>query len=378
MSVAKHHRTPQSSRFCAAIALFFLGMFPVDPLQAQFPNSQQPSPATSQTNLVLHRPCVLLKNDNVLFGDAHQLGEFILIRTGPDDELRLPRSEVACWAKSLTDLYQYRLDHRPTTDLRQHLIDGNWCLQYDLLELAAKELGAAKAIAPEHPDVQLLESQLQRRRQPTETSSGSIETTSFLQASFPEPESESNRIDPEILKSFSSHVQSTLINRCGRCHHQHSQRNWQLLVPSPGTRATARMTRENLTSTLRMVDPNDPQNSPLWIKATSPHGGTEAPLTARNAKAVVALRQWLQQTTQLVAPAQADNAKTTTPQPQQAAYSEPQSLESNSAVTPVSFESEIVAMPISSANSNAPARLPAVANPFDPSLFNRRFHRRDQ
>ncbi len=378
MTVPKQHRTPQTNRFCAVIVWFFLGMIPVVSLQAQFPNAQLPDPTTSESTVVLHRPCVLLKNDKVLFGDAHQLGEFILVRTGPDDELRLPRSEVACWAKSLTDLYQYRLDHRPTADLRQHLIDANWCLQYELLDLATKELNAAKAIASEHPEVQLLESQLQRRRQPTEPSIATIETTSFLQESLPEPESESNQIDPLILKNFSSHVQSTLINRCGRCHNQHSQRNWQLLVPSGGTRATARMTRENLTSTLRMVDPNDPQNSPLLIKATSPHGGTEAPLTVRNAKAVVALRQWLQQTTRMVAPAQSDHAASTTPKSQQTAYSEPESLESNSAVIPVSFESEIAATPTPSANSNAPARLPTVANPFDPSLFNRRFHRRDQ
>ena len=379
MNVPVPRRRSQFSRFTAAIAPFLLWIIPAGNLHAQFAASQVrlvPSPESSADG---ERPCVLLKNDNVLFGQAQQFGEFVVVRTGPNDELKLPRSDVACWAKSLANLYQYRLDHRPAKDLASHLIDAKWCIQYELLDLAAQELQAAKAISPNHPEVRLLEGQLQRLSQPVPRPIATITTTTFLQAAFPAGDGEANRIDPWILKGFSSHVQSTLINRCGRCHSQRSERDWQLLVPSPGTRVTARMTRENLTKAIQFIDRNDPERSPLLIKATSPHGGDSvAPLNARNATAIRAFRHWLGQTAESVdhGPRVGESEPDQT-ESKRNAFSEPESIEPESAVAPVSFESEVAATPIPTGNPN-PKRLPTVANPFDPSLFNRRFHGRDK
>jgi hypothetical protein len=181
-----------------------------------------------------------------------------------------------------------------------------------------------------------------------------------------------------ILKVFASEVQPALINRCGRCHNQASSLPWRMIVPTAGSRPTAPTTRENLAAALKFVDGNDPQQSKLLIKATSPHGGGDAPLGVRNAKAIQSLRRWLSMSAGSLSgssqPARGlgnmehqSTAKPTAPE---------------SALAQVSYESAAPITspaPIKTANeSNQPQRLPTIANPFDPSLFNRRFHRQTE
>ena len=72
------------------------------------------SPAVANAS---SRPCVLLTNGNVLFGNAKQQGEWILILNGEGNVSQLPRQQVACWAPSIEDLYQYRVDRRNDGDL---------------------------------------------------------------------------------------------------------------------------------------------------------------------------------------------------------------------------------------------------------------------
>jgi hypothetical protein len=315
------------------------------------------------------RPCVLLKNDNVLFGDAHQLGKYVIVRTGPLDELRLARSEVSCWAQSLTDLYRYRLDHRPKPDLQTHLHDARWCMQHELLDEAGKEIQAAKKISPNHHAVRLLEGQLQRRRQPP-APVAPIKTANFTQDTSSTEVGAANRVDPMVLSAFAGHVQPTLINRCGRCHNRNTNLQWRLTVPPVGTRPTAPTTRENLAASLRFIDRDEPQQSILLTKATSPHGGSDAPLGARNAKAIDALRRWLSMSA---------GSLSGSPLGRIEAESQVPEAESDSAIARVSFESDVATTSqpaVTTGNeSDQPKRLPTVANPFDPSLFNRRFHR---
>jgi len=346
------------------------------------------------------RHCLLLKNDNVLFGNAYQLGEFVIVRTGPSDEIRLPRSDVACWAKSLADLYQYRVDHRSDKSLESHLKEARWCMQYELFKQAEAEIRAAKAISPNHRSVVLLDGQLKRRRERTKHSAApivSVSTANFVQAVNPRDVGrrdanqrdigEANRVDPMTLRGFASHVQPTLINRCGRCHDQDSELDWRLTVPPSGSRATSRITRVNLAASLRFVDRGNPEQSILLIKATSPHGGTDAPLSGRNAKAIHAFKRWLIYTSNS-APQPPLGRVERDRNPNQPALtstaltSTAPSAASLSIVAQASFTSEGSAVPTSPVgspiDSDHPQRLPTVNNPFDPSLFNRRFHRRDE
>ena len=336
-------------------------------LAAQEPDHARPPKHT--------RPCVLLENDNVLFGAAKQVGEFVIVQSGYGGEVKLPRKSVVCWSSSLQDLYQYRVDHRNEGLLAHHIRDANWCLNNDLHELAAKELSTIKRISSNHPSIPGLEKRISLAskapvappslviKQPAPAVMGDpVDSGADLSGTESSPPSAADLL---TLRRFASHVQPMLVNLCGNCHSQTNDAvSFHLNLPPPGSRASSQMTRENLVATMAFIDQSKPDLSDLLTKATSAHGGVDAPLSMRNAKAIYSLRSWLL----LVSNAQTANKI------QQVSH------ESSSKSDEIPFIAERpainetpVSKPILPA-SDVPSRLPQVANPFDPELFNRRFH----
>jgi hypothetical protein len=326
---------------------------------------------------------VLLHNGNVLFGEATQSGDQVLVRRGPDHEVRLNRSDVACWAGSLHDLYRYRVDHR-RGDIAGLIEDAKWCLRYDLPNLARREVAQVLLLDPEHAEANRLDDYLtrlpiasrgQNAAERAETIRGVRHTTETTLAAL----GDSRQL---ILQTFAAQIQPLLLNRCGNCHTQRSERPWKLTKPSPGARASARMTRENLAATLAQTDPLAPQQSPLWIQAITAHGGVEAGLDDRHATGRKALGDWLLLLgTTTESP---DGAERTMPAGAAVApHDEPRTFvaEQVSAADPsaaTGWPQDAAAASAARAPSprviDGPARLPAVDDPFDPDLFNRRFH----
>jgi hypothetical protein len=357
------------------------------------------STQSNSTNLTPSPPpdgCVLLKNDHVLFGQARQLGEYVIVRSRQGGEIRLPREQVACWAPSIRNLYQFRVDHRQSGDLNTHLSDASWCLRYDLFDLAAAELRAAYAIDATSPEARRIEQRLDRRI--SQGRSGPKENQSTagppqvapVQFESPVIENASKSIEGRPLQLFASQIQPMLVNRCSNCHSHRlaDQTNvkWRIFAPPSGTRASAEFTRSNLDATLPYLDNGNPAESPLLKYATTKHGGGEAPLGLRNAKAVNGLQRWVGMTAvalnaETASPASAN--KTTTNEAAFSPVSAPQSV-----ATPRSTYSELTSVSTIQENegntpdqvepqdvsSSGPSRLPIVENPFDPDLFNRRFH----
>jgi hypothetical protein len=370
-------------------------------------------------------PCVLLRNENVLFGVARQVGQFVIVETGQGGEIQLPRQEVLCWADSLRHLYRYRVDHRQSGDLSALLRDARWCLRYDLFDLAAKEIRGVWAIDPNNTEAGRIEDQLRRQssaarrraavgpasgQSPSSRSAASQSAASGLDPAFTsvddtgrsespgpikivaysgprvpgepsepgepgpvaklvsdslpddglEADIEQTPVDVDLptLRRFASQVQPMLLNRCGRCHDAAigNRGGWKIELPPIGARSSARMTRENLSSALRYIDPLDPEQSLLLSKATTAHGGGESPLQVRDAKAIEALRRWL-----WIAAASIGSM-------------EPVGGELESMEITEQVFSEEMPQDRSGSMPAGPSRLPRVANPFDPDLFNRRFH----
>ncbi|MGI9472835.1 MAG: hypothetical protein ACR2NZ_14950 [Rubripirellula sp.] len=377
------------------------------------PGSSQSQDATQDQS---ERPCVLLKNDNVLFGEAEQVGEFVVIRTGQAGEIRLSRSDVACWADSLRNLYRFRVDHRTNGDVLTHLSDARWCLRYDLYDLAAAELRLVRQFDSDNQQADSIEQQLRRQVAPAPKatsvageSSSEPSKTMVAPVSFDGERPASDPVDPTTLRRFASHVQPMLINRCGSCHQrsmQSEENAWALSLPSPGSRASSEMTRTNLASSIEYLDVDVPEASLLLIKATEPHGGAAAPLNARNAKAIWSFQQWILTATSAMARAKdrrriaGRSADSRPPERdgrvdgsepkndrrdgnaghRDAGHGDDGSAVSNASVDEPSSsdafveQRETMTLRVDATSPSEPRRLPQVANPFDPDLFNRRFH----
>lgn len=290
-------------------------------------------------------PCVLLRNDSVIFGQAQQVGEFVIVRRGSGSEIRLNRRDVACWAGSVADLYRFRVDHRSSDGMAAHLAEAEWCLKYDLVEQAKRELAIASMRVPSEllvEDSQIARSRFESlgeriaraeqafNRAPAasfvfdhkEGTSVSATAASVLfseESEGEESEGEesegresegegskdsgpngerhrhlnSSSASRQLVSSFARSVQPILLNRCGSCHQNGSKQVWQLDVPLGGIRASAETTIQNLIVTLPFIDSRSPQQSDLLVKATTDHGGVTAILGPRHQKAVEALAKWL-------------------------------------------------------------------------------------
>ncbi|TWU55345.1 hypothetical protein [Rubripirellula reticaptiva] len=360
------------------------------------PEFQSAAAVPLETASGVDRACVLLRNDNVLFGQAHQVGQFVVVRGGQNAELQLPRQQVACWAPSLRDLYRYRVDHRHRSDLSTHLQDARWCVRYDLFAEAAIELDAARAIDPTNLQVASIQAHIDRAHSPNPRSAPVIQydTQSSEQVEQVDHQAVAaamSGVDLAMLQFFAANVQPTLMNRCGSCHDHTSGRPWSMMVPGLGARASARMTRENLAASLAFIDNQTPANSVLLQKAVSPHGGSDAPLDLRHAKSIEALTLWLtvvgksqNESVEIKAAfevADAGSGPDLGPLLTPAAQSS--GAQSNPAAyvaeRPIQTAAEIARPELSpSAESvehpTAPSRMPVVSDPFSPDLFNRRHH----
>jgi hypothetical protein len=314
------------------------------------------------------RPCVLMTNQNVLFGTAHQRGEYVIVRRDDDSEIQLNRQDVACWAKSLRGLYQFRLAHRRGSGLDVHLESARWCLRYQLFDLAIQELQAATRIDPGNQSIQLLAQQVRRAQQATaegvrapDPSKPMFEPNSVQVASYDASLSVEEEFDAATLQQFARRVQPLLMNRCGSCHTQHSERAWQLDLTASGSRASARMTKANLAATMPYVNADRPLESELYLRAIDGHAGKKVTLGPLATVPTRSLMEWLKRVRQINEwPKQGADL---------AASSEP-------AAAVVQTASHTA--PKTEMTGNKPTgvqRLPAVTNPFDPELFNRRYAR---
>lgn len=316
--------------------------------------------------------CVLLKNDNVLLGNAYQVGEYVVIRRGDQNELRLPRTSVACWAGSIRDLYRYRVDHRETDGFDTHIQEAEWCLQNDLVDLAKIELQAAKQIMPVSRSVARLEERIRRIDSPVPASVPLVENV--MPVAHSEDPLATNGIDAQTIGYFARNVQVTLLNRCGNCHAPDTDRAWKIASPPGKIRASAEMTSENMLATLPFIDPAEPLNSEFLNKALTAHGNAAAPLGPRHARAVDSLRRWLIQ----VGRSQRNQAVAKPPSSATEFVSEPSVTPYLAAKQPEPAGELPSAGELHSAGaeqSSIPHRMPEVEDPFDPDLFNRQFHR---
>jgi hypothetical protein len=283
---------------------------------------------------------------------------------GESGEARVPAADVVAVFGSLQAAYEYK---RSTLDdsfaARMELVQ--WCLQHDMPARAADQLLAAERLFGRNSQLESVHRRLlataHERRSAGEMAE---QTASIAKVSF---EEELSELPGHTVDSFTATVQPLLLNRCasGGCHNMRGTSDFILMRPFVGQAMTRRMTERNLQATLAYVNRTQPLESPLLAKAVVPHGGAEsAAIDEREQKQHELLTDWVRSLASRHSPV----APSTVAPANELLYQSGQVPSEEATVpapgTPNVRHSKEIAEPI--------------GDPFDPAVFNQRYHGRKQ
>jgi hypothetical protein len=337
---------------------------------------------------------VLLRNGEVFQGQIESAGGEVRVVL-PNGEVRFRVSDVECTAATVQELYLRKRAALLPGDPQEHLRLSQWCLRQGLFDEAAAEIAAARAIDPRNPAAELMARRLELGRQPSAPAKSAaaavrvdtgLEKLDRLVQGMPE----------KSVETFTQRVQPALMNTCATpaCHGPASDSKLQLLRAGGGRPASRRLTQRNLQALLPWIDQRDPAASELLKYACSMHAAGKAPPMSKESIQYRRLMEWVYQ----MARAE-DCLPTAMPvarhpaEPAKAPPATGQEVQLTSGTEParsgkVHREGVVHAAwpqesPAQAPPQAAPAvkpkpeeQAPASNDPFDPEVFNRRFHKR--
>lgn len=388
--------------------------FPFPDTTLSTPHDSTPVLKTASPAVAESPSYVLLRNDNLLVGRVLPLGELVEVDRGDGSSLRVSAQQIMHVAPSIEALYAYRKSNRIDVDLKAIQNDVRWYLRYGMIRQAAQDALLARALEPRHPETSRLLKQIASRlRNELEQSSpkpadaeSAIQTVSHEEPAeeTSQPSQNNSGLPDELVYHFQARVQPIFLNRCNNCHtkHESNDRAFQIHPASRARWAPATTARDNIASILEFVDRENPQASVIRVRASDGHGGSNHSFGNERSAMMQRLDHWLNQlsgtsngdTSQFGQRSPSTNAHSdgteafqsniTAPSgstPASAVLNSPEMRAAQSIPTPTSnpwadqnLQEDSQNLPQNGATNEGVRRMPKVENPFDPSIFNRRFH----
>lgn len=352
---------------------------------------------------------LLLRNGQVLAGTITPAGDHYLVSLEHGHgEIRVQSEKVDKLCKNLQAAYERKRARVELGKAAEHVALADWCLQNGLLELADRELSYALAADVNYPRIRLVERRLElarRRAEPAAPHTRPVERG----PTNDELDQMVRGMSTVAVEQFTSTIQPLLLNTCttAGCHLPHSDTKLQLMRVPANSPPSRRTTQRNLFSVWRQIDPNNPAASPLLTAPLQQHGNARAAMFSDHEAAQFRLlASWVNELARASKPAQrASIAKSasTLPQtmppqgtartleagasvarPEAAASVKPQQPASE--IDLVSFDKSPESKGPAPGGQRASPTKPAETkpleadyvpvDPFDPEIFNRRYHPR--
>ncbi|HVT29474.1 MAG TPA: hypothetical protein VHE81_15770, partial [Lacipirellulaceae bacterium] len=272
-----------------------------------------PRPATNSTRVLV------LRDGGVLAGQITRVAHwYVVSRDGGQIQVEMSRVVFACG--SLEEAYELQRKQLNNQNADPHLALAAWCLRFNLLADAGRELSEARRIDPNQPRLTLLERRLETMsksssktrlragkapaepRLATLSARQEVRSASFEIASSepadsrqtvvnaktstrsPKPSPTSAEIPTDlpdgVIERFTRKVQPVLVNDCttSGCHQRGSAQSFQLDRAILRGESNRRTTMYNLQAALALVNRQHPEKSPLLTIPRTPHGGMSAPI----------------------------------------------------------------------------------------------------
>ena len=224
---------------------------------------------------------LLLRNQNVLKGKISRVADHYLVAVS-GGEIRVRAREVELFCRDLDEGYRRKRATLEQGRIEDHLGLAAWCLRQGLFGYAAKELIDARAADPTHPKIALFERRLHlaARARPLEKIGRPSPKATRPLPSADDLQRVVERLPPGTVEIFTDTIQPLLLNSCSTaaCHGPRSS-NHLRFGRSGGRTMSRRFTQRNLHAVLQQIDQDQPDQSRLLIKASTPHASVKAEQT---------------------------------------------------------------------------------------------------
>lgn len=333
---------------------------------------------------------VVMTDGRILRGQVHRhaIGCYV---ERPGGSILIPKEQIRCVARDLRDAYRLQREQmiEPTSAMLIQLAE--WCISYKLYDEAGDELRRALRRDPENETARQMLARLDEmlRAEPVKSfASAKTDPLGFITA---EVESLGGLSKPTAAE-FTAKIQPLLINKCANsgCHGGEGTASFRLIHVRLGSPNHRRGAEQNLAAVLKLIDDNEPRQSPLLKATQGAHGGAafaffggasgtlQRELLEKWVKTVVAERRAEAEKYAQRTPLKTKKSKvsaTVEPAPVQVAAAE-QATDDPATVSLASATSTEDADELPGANR--PPRPTPRQDPFDPEEFNQQTSRNGQ
>jgi hypothetical protein len=254
---------------------------------------------TPRDSISSRRPAVLLfKGGRVIDGEVEETATHYVVYRSLG-RVEVPRRQVEFVGNDLEDVYLHKAARIPGGDADQHLRLAEWCMLVGLHDHAIEHWEQVAELSGDPQKAQRMIESLERLRssaaQSAKNRSGARpprapSATLGVLSTAPSPK----QLSQAQVSSFTVKVQPLLVRNCSNagCHDSSHPGSFIL---QRSTRPTPFTTQQNLRSVLALIDPQDPENSPLLVQALYPHGDGQQSFRGFSIKdpAVATLVDWV-------------------------------------------------------------------------------------
>jgi hypothetical protein len=333
---------------------------------------------------------LVLDNERLLQGDVEREGRQYRVRRSGGDTL-VAADSVRCVCADVAAAYAFLRAEANLRDPDERLRLARWCHTYGLRTQAVVEATAAVDLRPEDAECKMMLHLLQQdeftrpaRKRPATAPPPPVQATPDVP------------VDAQVFGQFVTHVQPILMNTCARCHAGDRSGAFKLVRAYGTAAANQRATKLNLAATLRQLNRDAPEASPLLLKAVALHGeSAQPPLKDRRTPAYHLLEQWVREEIATAGPETGEPAAAARPAPDARAIvrapaepavafaserqgTAPAHARQPETVAPATTsawatDSKTTEAKPTAATQPGPAA-PVPVDPFDPLIFNREMH----
>jgi hypothetical protein len=313
---------------------------------------------------------LILDSERTLEGDIEHVGDHYCVQRVSGGKTTVPGDKVIYLASDMADAYLFLRAQANLNDPDERLRLAQWCHFRGLQGQAMEEVQAAVALRPKHEASQRLLDYLIKVKETKPAES--------VKKSKEEPPESTRQIDvtAESMSLFSARVQPILMNACAPCHAGDKAGNFHINRAFEPGNLGERTLKENLTAVLGQINIEQPQASPVLVKAMSIHGSmSQPPLNKRQKAAYKTLEEWVNLTVQTnpqLRPAHLETAVVPAASRESFAVSSTKTNKAENAPTPRVGPSPTIDKPVTPPSEKPEP--PTAPDPFDPNIFNKQAH----